>query len=290
MNQDIQNRMKSIRQTVQISSAQKVIAASSIGRARRMLESSRPYHNRIRKAISEALACCPEDTSRYFTERPVEQGRRGVLILAANKGLSGGYGGNLIRFATESLRRDPATHLAVLGRLGAAQMTQQGFTIDPKFNHPLDPPSLFTARELAEELTQLFEADKADYYDVIYTEFISTVRLRPVETRLFPLSPSLFPLPFAPRVQQGNMIFEPEPEVVLQSLLLKYTKGFLYGCLVHAWVSELASRMTAMDSAVRNGNEMLDALSLEFNRSRQAGITQEITEIVAGATAMSSRD
>ena len=135
MNHDIQNRIKSIRQMVQISSAQKVIAASNIGRTRRMLESTRPYHACIRKTISEALACCPEDTSRYFTERPVEGERRGVLILAANKGLSGGYGGNLIRFVVESLTREPATHIAVLGRLGATQMTQLGYQIDPNLTN-----------------------------------------------------------------------------------------------------------------------------------------------------------
>lgn len=275
-------RMKSIRQTVQISSAQKLIAASRIGKARRMLSESAPYHDRISNAIAAIMAQCPEVSHRYLKTTSGPR-KRGLLVLSANAGLSGGYNSNLIKSAEETIRQEPPAHMIVLGQVGYNHFAQKGITPDPGPKIVPEPPTLFSAREIAEYVASLFESGTVDSFDVVYTHFYSTVRLTPLVTPILPLTPDMFD----DLGLLGSASFEPAPGRVLEMLIPKYLKGFIYGCLVHAYACELASRMMAMDSAIRNGRDMLDRLSLSYNRMRQAAITQEITEIVAGAAAMS---
>lgn len=280
--------MKSIRQTVQISSAQKLVAASHIGKARRMLQETEPYHERIRQAIAEVLAVCPEVSSRYLDQgdAPAVR-RRGALIISADRGLAGGYSSNLMKFTEQELSKKENDYLLVSGKIGRSYLERTGYKVDNFLEVSIDPPTLFAARELAELVMQLYEDGVIDCFDVIYTHYTSSVRLQPTLVRLFPLEPRVFGVPDRLR---GDVSFEPSPDGVLKMLIPKYLKGFLYGSLVHAWTSELASRITAMDSAMRNGNEMLDALLLAYNRARQGSITQEITEIVAGAASLEEED
>lgn len=274
-------RMKSIRQTVQISSAQKLIAASRIGKARRLLSECEPYHERISKAIAAIMASCPEVSHKYLAGIEVRN-RRGLLVVSANAGLAGGYNSNLIKITEESMEQDPPAHLIVLGQVGMNHFLAKGITPETVTNLYLEPPTLFAAREVAEYVAKQFDSGEIDYFDIAYTHFHSAVRLTPVISNVLPLRPEMFD----ESDRLSNASFEPDPEEVLEMLIPKYLKGFIYGCLVHAHACELASRMTAMDSAIRNGRDMLGKLSLSYNRMRQAAITQEITEIVAGAAAM----
>jgi F-type H+-transporting ATPase subunit gamma len=275
--------MKSIRQTVQIAGAQKLISASRIGKARRMLDATLPYHGHIRERIAYVLALCPEVSSRYLERGSSEGGRPGLLVLTSNTGLAGGYNANILKLADQYLAEAPDTRLIVMGQVGRSHFSAAAY--DREADFPVIQPSLFTARELAEYLSGLFQRGDADRLDVAYTRYDSAVRLTPVLERLFPLRPEAFghPVSLLPVAA-----FEPDAEAVFSTLMASYLKGFLYGCLTHAWVSELASRIAAMDSAIRNGNDMLDRLSLLYNRARQAAITQEISEIVAGATSIQS--
>jgi len=277
------SRMKSIRQTVKISSAQKLIASSRINRARRMLEADRPFHERVRQAIAEILALRPEAISAFLEKPGANYSKRGLLIISADRGLAGGYNGNVIKLAQQTIAENVPAHIIVLGKVGRVRLSALHIQYDAELPLPMDVPRMYSAREIAEKLIELFESGEVDCFDVIYTHFISAVRMYPRMERLFPLSPQLFREHGALR---SDVEFEPSPEALLQVLISKYLKGFLYGCLVHAWTSELTSRITAMDNAIRNGNEMLDKLQLVYNRARQANITQEITEIVAGASYM----
>lgn len=283
----ILTRMKSIRQTVQISSAQKLIAASRIGKARRMLAECEPYHERIRTAIAGVLAHFPETgvSHHKVSDNSAPHKKRGLIVFSANYGLSGGYNANLIQCAEESILQDVPERLIVLGQVGVNHFLSKGKAPDTGPQVALDPPSLFAAREIAEYVGEMFESGVVDSFDVAYTHFYSSVRLTPIVLPLLPLRPEMFDDAEILR----NPSFEPSPERVLEILIPKYLKGFIYGCMVHAHACELASRMTAMDSAIRNGRDMLDRLSLSYNRMRQAAITQEITEIVAGAAAMEER-
>lgn len=276
-------RMKSIRQTVQISNAQKLIAASRIGKSRRMLAECEPYHERIRCAISDVLAQCPEVSNRYLAADSAPRNKRGLLVVSANFGMSGGYNAAIIKCAEESMEQEQPEHLIVLGQVGVNHFLGKNLKPDTGPQVALEPPGLFAAREIAEYVADLFESGAVDCFDVAYTHFYSSVRLTPTIAPLLPLRPEMFG--DTPETLQG-LSFEPSPGRVLEILIPKYLKGFIYGCLVHAYACELSSRMLAMDSAIRNGNDMLSSLALTYNRVRQAAITQEITEIVAGAASM----
>ncbi len=280
----IRTRMKSIRQTVQIMNAQKLIAASRIGKARRMLDEAAPYHERIRATIAGVLSSCPEVASPYLSSSGNAPKKRGLLVVSSDKGLAGGYNSNLIRHAEAYLAENEVKYLCVQGQVGITQMSRSGLILDQPPEISIDPPSMFAAREYAEGIFGLYDDGIIDAIDIIYTHYTSSVKLKPITAKLLPLSPDMFDLNAGENLQGRS--FEPSPESVLSMLISKYLKGFLYGCFVHAWTSELASRLTAMDSAIRNGNEILDKLNLVYNRARQALITQEITEIVAGAAAM----
>ena len=279
----IKSRMKSIRQTVQISNAQKLIAASRIGKAKKNLYEAEPYHNRIRETIAGVLELCPDVVSRFLERSASKEPKRGMLVITSDRGLAGGYNGNVVKLASDSMAQSPAERVVVLGNVGRSQLAGRGFDLYPDLGISTCPPTMFAAREIAEKVISLFEAGEVDSFDLLYTHYTSGVRLDPKLVRMFPLSPEVFG---APPGRLKQIEFEPSAESVLSMLIPKYLKGFIYGCLVHSWASELASRLSAMDSAIRNGNEMLEKLSLIYNRARQAAITQEITEIVAGATAM----
>ena len=282
-NSALLHRMNSVKQTVQISSAQKLIATTQIGRARRLFAQSKPYHDRITNAVAEVLRQCPGVNSQYVEHGRTNGLRRGLLILSANRGLAGGFNNNIIHLAEQSLAENPASYIIVLGHACRSHLTQMGFPVEQEYDQPLDPPAMYTARELAEKVMGMIERHEIDTFDIIYTNYVSAVRMEAIEERLLPLSRSLFS---DPAEKKDSFTFEPNPERVLASIILKYLKGFLYGCLTDTWVCELTSRVTAMDNAVRNGNEILAHLALAYNRTRQAAITQEITEIVAGAAAL----
>ena len=277
----IQARMKSIRQTVQIAGAQKLISASRIGKARRMLEDTKPFHTQIRQRIAYLLALAPEVSSPFLEKGEANYAKRGLLVFTSNTGLAGGYNSNVIKLAEAFLNEYPVSRTIVLGRVGRVRFADRLDSADDIFT--MGPPSMFVARELTEHITKLFHDDVVDAFDIVYTKYHSAVKLTPTVERIFPLHPSSFgePVSLLPVME-----FEPSADAVMSALSVSSLKGFLYGCLVHAYVSELSSRVMAMDSAIRNGNEMLDKLSLLYNRARQAAITQEITEIVAGASAM----
>ena len=295
MDQDLAHRMKSIRQTVQISSAQKLVAAAQIGKARRLLHESDSYHKNVNRVIADILWHCPDiaNTNKYLEPGRNGGARRGVLVLSANKGLAGGFNSNVVHFTEESVIEKPVTYMIALGQ-ARAQFIKEGLPVDQDYFQPLDPPSMYTARELAEKILGMLENGQIDSFDVIYTEYISTVRLEVAERRLFPTSPLVFTEGFNQEAgkgyNKGHYSYEPSAQDVLHFAFIKFLKGYLYGCLIHTWLCELTARVTAMDNAVRNGNEMLDQLSLIYNRARQAAITQEITEIVAGAAAMRTEE
>ena len=287
MDTELLHRMKSIRQTVQISSAQKLVAAAHIGKARKMLADSRPYHDTVSSAIADVLRQCPEPNSRYLDLGDAPEGRRGLLVLSANRGLAGGFNSNIIHFTEQALREKPADYIIVLGRAARTQFIRKGFPVDGEYELPLDPPTMATARELANKLVGMLEREEIGSFDIIYTAYRSSVRMEPVLRRLFPLDPAIFD---NFNEDKSSYSFEPSPEHLLAFMITKYLKGYIYGCLIYSYICELTSRLTAMDAAIRNGNEMLEHLSLLYNRSRQAAITQEITEIVAGATALQTDD
>jgi len=275
--------MKSIRQTVQISSAQKLIAGARIGKARKMLERSRLYHDRVRLAVASVLGAC--ETENMYLDKGKDKKKRGLLVISADRGLAGGYNHNIMKLAAKTMDSMPAAKLLAVGRLGYNKFSQMDVPLDNDFDYLVENPTVFTAREMAERIHIMFENDEVDCFDVIYTRFKTAAHMEPVLERLFPLSPEALG---APKLHYAE--YFPSADEVLEVLIPKYLKGYLFGCLAEAWICELNSRINAMDGAIRNGNEMLSKLSLQYNRIRQQAITQEISEIVAGAASVEEEE
>ena len=279
----IRDHMKSIRQTVQISNAQKLIAGARIVKARRVLERSQLYHNRIQRAVASILADC--EAKNKYLDSGQEIKKRGLLVFSADRGLAGGYNQNIMKLAARTIAEKPIVKLLVVGHVGYGKFSRINVPLDKDFMYSVENPTVYTAREMAERMIGMFENDEVDCFDVLYTSLISAMHMTPSVERLFPLSPESLG---TPRQHFGE--YSPSADDVLEVMIPKYLKGFLFGCLVEAWMCELSARVSAMDSAIKNGNEMLAKLSLEYNRVRQSAITQEITEIVAGAAAMEEEE
>jgi len=275
--------MKSIRQTVQISSAQKLIAGARIGKARKMLERSRLYHDRVRLAVASVLGAC--ETENMYLDKGKDIKKRGLLIISADRGLAGGYNHNIMKLAAKTMDSMPTAKLLAVGRLGYNKFSQMDVPLDSDFEYLVENPTVFAAREMAERIHIMFENDEVDCFDVIYTRFKTAAHMEPILERLFPLSPEALG---APKLHYAE--YFPSADEVLEVLIPKYLKGYLFGCLAEAWICELNSRINAMDGAIRNGNEMLSKLSLQYNRIRQQAITQEISEIVAGAASVEEEE
>ncbi|MCL2174713.1 MAG: ATP synthase F1 subunit gamma [Treponema sp.] len=295
---NLRDHMKSIKQTVKISSAQKLIAGAHISKARKMLERSQPYHDRIRLAIASVLKNC-ESKSKYL-DTGKEIKKRGLLVISADRGLAGGYNQNVIKLATQAIENETVVKVLTVGRAGYSKFEHMNVSagqpvvpLDETFFCAAENPTLFTSREIAERLMDSFENDEVDCFDIIYTYFHSAVRMIPSTERLFPLSPEMLVDASESKEASASMEevvhyseYEPSPDAVLETLIPQYLRGYIFSCLTQAWMCELNSRVTAMDSAIKNGNEMLRKLALKYNRVRQGSITQELTEIVAGAASM----
>jgi len=276
---EIRDHTRSVTQTVKISGAQKMIATAHIGRVKEELDNAQPYHNKIKSSIASVLG--DSNFQSDFIKQRSEPKCRGLLILSADKGLAGGYNQNVMYLAdSELLHGDVAAVLAV-GHVGFNKLERTCKCLDKNFFHQVESPTLDTAGEIADKIIGLFKDGTVDSFDVIYTYYKSAIHMIPTIERLIPISSKDF-ADLNPR----QLEFSPSSDKVFEALIPIYLKGFLFGCLVNAWMSELSSRVTAMDSAIRNGNDMLSRLSLEYNRARQGSITQEITEIVSSASSM----
>jgi len=282
-NSEIREHIKSIRQTVQISNAQKLIAGAHIGKARRMLERSQLFHDRIRITTASILGDC-EAENRYL-DIGQDITKRGLLVISADKGLTGGYNHNLMKLAAETMAEKPIARLLAIGHVGYGKFARMDVPLDSGFKYSAENPKLDSAKEIARRMISMFENNEVDCFDVIYTTFKNAAHLIPSMERLFPLSPEALGVP---RVHYAE--YSPSADTVLETLIPEYLKGYLFGCLVQAWICELTSRINAMDGAIKNGNEMLAKLSLQYNQLRQKAITQEISEIVAGAASMEEED
>jgi len=279
----IRDHMKSIRQTVQITNAQKLIAGARIVKARKMLERSKLYHDRVRCAVASILGDCA--TKNKYMDVGQQVNKRGLIVISADRGLAGGYNHNIMKRVAKSMAIKPVEKLLVVGHVGYRKFSRMDVPLDKDFIYSVENPTIHTAREMAERMIGMFEREEVDCFDVIYTSFKSAAHLDLTMERLFPLSPERLGTPIVRFAE-----YTPSADGVVEVLIPKYLKGFLFGCLVQAWICELSSRVSAMDGAIKNGNEMLAKLSLEYNRVRQGAITQEISEIVASAAAMEEED
>ena len=286
---EILDRMKSIQDTMKITNAMYMISSSKLKKAKASLDETEPYFYSMQMAIGRILRHVPDMKSEFFNQRPEikpEDRKVGYIVVTADKGLAGSYNHNIMKAAYEHLQTHPNNKLFVLGELGRHYFEQQGVRIDKQFHYTVQNPSLNRARNISEELLQQYHEGKLDEIYIIYTAMVNAVAEEVEIKQLLPLKRADFAAMHIPvDAPREELALVPSAEAVMDRIVPDYLVGFVYGALVEAFSCEQNARMMAMENATNSAKDMLQTLSLQYNRARQAAITQEITEISSGAEA-----
>lgn len=288
---EIKTRIKSIKEIKQMTNAMRLISASKLKRAKHQLETTLPYFTKIKSTIADILIHSDGVNSSLLGLAHNKEGKKkGYLIISGDSGLAGGYNHNVLKFTEQILGEDRSSVLFVAGHMGKNYLIRKGYNVDTTFDYHVQDPTIFTAREIADMLVKYFEDGVLDEVNLIYTMMESSIKFEPRMIKLLPVDPhGLLGESGALEMQphyNDTLIYEPSTSAVLEVLIRKYIKGFIYGAFVESFTSELSARMAAMDNATQNADKMLRQLSLQYNSARQTAITQEISEIVGGAAAL----
>lgn len=292
---EILDRMESIRETMKVTNAMYLISSSKIRKAKQNMLKTEAYFNAILNTIGQILARTPELEHRYL-EKPetgyaddktaVSEGKRAYLIITADKGLAGAYNLNVIRKAEDELKLHPDSELFVIGQVGLHHFTAEKFNMREDFKYSSQNPTMGRARGIAADLLDEFESGNVNEIYVIYTRMKNALQSEAVMMKLMPLSREAFKDIDDDR--KGQESFYPDAASVFTQIAPLTMQGVIFSALTESYCAELNDRMAAMDSASDNAADMLNKLELEYNRKRQGSITQEITEIIAGARAQRS--
>ncbi|QGP91760.1 ATP synthase gamma chain [Neomoorella glycerini] len=276
---DLKRRIRSIRSTQHITRAMKMVAAAKLRKAQAQVTAARPYAEKLEEVIGRLIGAVDPETQPLAATREVK--KAGYVLITGDRGLAGGYNANLIRLTEERLHAEERpVALVAVGRKGRDYFRRRQVELVRSFTDIGDEPDLIQARELARQLVELYLEGSLDEVNLIYTRFYSALRQVPQVDRLLPIKAG------GAGKDGGDYIYEPSPAGVLKALLPRYCEIKVYQALLEAKASEHGARMTAMDNATENAAEMIDRLTLSFNRARQAAITREILEVVAGADAL----
>lgn len=280
---DIKRRITSVKSTQQITKAMKLVAASKLRRAQERILEARPYAFKMQEVL--ASLALRADPQYHPLLRRRETGRKTVVVIAADKGLCGGFNSNIMRRSLEMLRgtADEVTvTLVVVGRKARDFYRRRPYTIRSEQIGFFDRLAYDHAAALGQELANAYVAEEADEIHLIYNEFKSVATQRVVVERLLPIEP----LQASEELAAIDFIYEPSPQTILEGLLPKHVEVQVYRALMESLAGEYGARMTAMDAASRNATEMIDLLTLQFNKARQERITRELLEVVGGAEAL----
>ena len=283
---EIQDRMRSIKDTLKITNAMYMISSSKLKKSKKMLADTEPYFYTLQSEMSRILRHLPDMNSIYFktnAEIPERKRKAGYIVITADKGLAGSYNHNISKLAEEELEKRDDYKLFVLGELGRHYFEQKGINIDKQFHFVVQDPSLSRARRIAEDLLKLYHENQLDELYIIYTTMVNAMQEEAQVAQLLPLKKTDFKIPVPIDIPLEGLALKPSAEEVMDHIVPNYVVGFVYGALVEAFSCEQNARMMAMEGATNSAKQMLKELDIEYNRARQAAITQEITEVIAGA-------
>jgi F-type H+-transporting ATPase subunit gamma len=288
--QELKRRIRSVRNTRKITRALELVAAARLRSAQARIEAMRPYADRMQELMVGTAKASASLHGLPLLERR-EVATVGVLPLTGDRGLAGAFNSQILRraFARErSLRAEGKTvRFLVSGRKGRSTLTFRGYELARAWSGFSDRPAYSDAQWIAHALTELYTEGEVDRVVLIYNHFESALVQRVVEQDILPIpEQALEAEEGEPDVIFGDFIYEPEPEQILERLLPAYLETELFRALLESAASEQGARMTAMRNASKNAGELIDSLTLAMNRARQAEITQEILEVVAGADAL----
>ncbi len=290
--QDLRRRIKSVTNTRKITKAMELVASARLRRAQARIEAMRPFADRMLELmVGTARAAASVHGLPLLQQRDVKT--VAILPLTGDRGLAGSFNTQVLRHAfalDRNLRRDGLdVRWLVAGRKGASTLRFRRYTVEQAWTGFSDRPAYVDAQALANRLSELYVAEEIDRAVVIYNHYVSPLVQTVVEQDVLPISEDQLALGDEAAAQAallGDVIYEPEPEEILARLLPFYLETELYRALLESAASEQGARMTAMRNASKNAGELIDSLTLQMNRARQAEITQEILEVVAGADAL----
>ena len=276
---DIKNRIRSMESTKQITKAMEMVAASKLRHAQARIAASRPYFEILRNTIDNIVESNRDFTSPYLKAR---NGNKALyIVIAGDRGLAGGYNSNVLKLAVSLMEGKEATVLPI-GKKAVDYFRSKKYSILTDTYAEAADVDIGDCFSISKTLSKAYLAGQFDEIHVVYTNFVSVLSQTTATMRMLPLVREKNDQPGQYRCMT---IYEPDAEEVFASIVPEYLGGILYGALSEARCAEQAARRTAMDSATSNAEDMIADLSLKYNRARQAAITQEITEIVAGAEA-----
>ena len=281
---EIKSRIHSVQDTMKITKAMHMISSSKLKKAKKEMKDSQEHFKALQKSIAKIFRNVPDIENEYLGHKRVEQKKVGYLVVTADKGLAGAYNHNVLKLTQKELNANPDATLLLVGQVGRSYFGKRGYTIDRFFHHTAQNPSIHKARVICEEILLRYNAKELDEVYMVYTSEINGLEDEAKIQKLLPLSKADFK---TDETEEGGRVatYLPSPDDVLNSIVPNYVTGFVFGALTMSYACEQNDRMMAMDAATKNAKDMLATLSVEYNRVRQAAITQEITEVIAGAKA-----
>ncbi len=280
---DIQRRIRSVQSTQKITRAMKLVAAAKLRRAQERILAARPYAGKMKELLGNLVTGTDGAVHPLLEQR--EGPRRQIVIVTADKGLAGAFNANVLRRSLEFVRASNTQEvtLVVVGRKARDFYRRRPWTIKRDMLGFWDRLAYSHAQELADYFMQQYEAGEVDEVHLLYNEFRSVAFQRPVREQLLPI----------PRTEGGegagagvDYIYEPSPEAILGDLLPRHVRMQVYRALMESQAGEYGARMTAMEAATKNAKEMIEVLTIQYNKARQEKITKELLDIVGGAEAL----
>ncbi len=287
---ETRDRIDSVQSTLKITNAMYMIASTKLNNAKRALAETEPYFYALQAMLQRVVRHLPKECVHPYledrSELAGEHRRRAVICVTADKGLAGAYNHNVVKLTESCLRLDTDDLLFVVGEFGRHYFESRRITVDGQFHYTAQKPTLSRARQITSRMLELFSRHEVDEVYIIYTRMKNSVEFVSESMQLLPLvrlDESL--TRNLSGIQQEDFALEPSPEVLLDNIVPDFLSGYIYSALVESYASEHSARMQAMDAANKAGQKLVQELSIQYNRQRQGQITQEITEIAAGAKA-----
>lgn len=280
---DIKQRKSSIQSTQQITKAMKLVSTVKLQKARNHAEQANPYFNYMYQTVTSMLARSGNLEHPYL--KPGDSRKKAVVVISSNRGLAGGYNSNIVKLLTGSEMPMEDIKVYAIGRKAMDGLERKGYEITADYSDVMEGPTYGDAITICNEVLEAYTRGEIGEIYLAYTHFKNTVSHIPTLMKLLPVEFDEEELSNADVSIPMN--YEPNEEEALDRIIPKYVTSLFYGALVEAVASENGARMQAMDSATSNAEEMIGDLTLKYNRARQSSITQELTEIIAGAEAIS---
>ena len=282
---EIDTRIKSTKKMKQITKAMNMVSSSKLRRAESNTKQFRPYMEKMQDAITAVAGADKNSHHPMLQQREVK--KSGYLVITSDKGLAGAYNANVLKHLVKDIESKHASKdeysILVLGQTGVDFLKNKGYEIHESLIDVPDQPSFKEVQVIAKKAIDLYSEEVVDEVKIYFSHFVSVLENTPSTKTVLPLSPEDSSLGHG---QMSSYEFEPDKEAILSVILPQYVESLIYGTILDAKASEHATRMTAMKNASDNASDIIDDLSIQYNRARQAAITQQITEIVGGSVAL----